>query len=156
MPCGAFTIAEHGSNPLVLVAAGVGVTPIMSVLDHFGEKHKKGEKIDRKIILIQSKKSPERHLMKDHIDNLVGTGLTESHVFYTRDSGTTANLRNTKIHQGRMTLNAIKSITESVIDTADFYFCGPDLFMDKFATILDELGVPSTRRHYEYFGPPKA
>ena len=55
-----------------------------------------------------------------------------------------------------MTINAIKSITESVIDTAEFYFCGPDLFMDKFATILDEMGVPSTRRNYEYFGPPKA
>ena len=155
MPCGAFTIDDHGSTPLVLVAAGVGITPIMSVLDYFGEKHNKGERNDRKIILIQSKKSPARHLMKDHIDKLVGAGLTESHVFYTRDSGTTANLSNTKIHHGRITLNAIKSITGSVLDTAEFYFCGPDQFMDNFSTILDELGVLSSRRHYEYFGPPK-
>ena len=155
MPCGHFTLEKHGNSPLVLVAAGVGVTPIMSILDHYGEKYKKGEKLDQKIICIQSKKSPARHLMKDHIDELVGAGLTESHVFYTRDSGKTANLKNTKIHHGRMTLESIRPITAGVLNTAEFYFCGPELFMDNFSLILDGLNVPQSRRHYEYFGPPK-
>ena len=155
MPCGPFTLEKHGNSPLVLVAAGVGVTPIMSILDYYGEKHKKGERHDQKIICIQSKKSPARHLMKAHIDELVGAGLTESHVFYTRDSGKKANLKNTKIHQGRMTLESIRGITEGILDTAEFYFCGPELFMDYFSSILDGLNVPQKRRHYEYFGPPK-
>ena len=122
MPCGHFTLEKHGNSPLVLVAAGVGITPIMSILDSYGEKFKKGENIDQKIICIQSKKSPARHLMKDRIDELVGAGLTESHVFYTRDSGKTANLKNTKIHHGRITLESIRQITEEVLDTAEFYF----------------------------------
>ena len=155
MPCGTFVLDDHGTSPVVLVSAGVGVTPIMSMLDYIGEKYKSGENVNRSIISIQSKKSPARHLMKDHIDKLVGVGLTESHVFYTRDSGKTANLINTKIHQGRMTIDSIKSITENVLDTAEFYFCGPELFMDNFAAILDGLDVPPNRRHYETFGPPR-
>ena len=98
MPCGAFTIDVHGTNPLVLVAAGVGLTPIMSVLEHSKERHNKGAYNWRKVSLIQSYKHPGRHLMKDRIDKLVGAGLTEAHVFYTRDSGTPSYLRNTKIN----------------------------------------------------------
>ena len=93
--------------------------------------------------------------MKDHIDNLVGRGITDSHVFYTKESGKTANLVNTKIHQGRMTLDSIKSITDGVVDTAEFYSCGPDQFMDDFSSMLDELDVPTSRRHYDYFGPAR-
>ena len=155
MPCGTFALGDHGTNPLVFVSAGVGVTPVMSILDNLGEKYKRGENINRKIICIQINKSPERHPLKDHIDNLVGRGITDSHVFYTKDSGKTATLANSKIHHGRMTLAAIKSITEGVVDTAEFYSCGPDQFMDDFSSMLDELDVPTSRRHYDYFGPAR-
>ena len=84
MPCGTFALGDHGTNPLVFVSAGVGVTPVMSILDYLGEKYKRGENTNRKIICIQINKSPERHPLKDHIDNLVGRGITDSHVFYTK------------------------------------------------------------------------
>ena len=158
MPCGTFTLGDHGSNPLVFVSAGVGITPIMSMLDHFGEKYKKGEHTFQTIICIQIKKSPDRHLMKYHIDELVGKGITESHVFYTstffRDKSTTVDLKNSHIYTGRIKLETIQPIIEHVTNTAEFYFCGPESFMVDFSTILDGLGIPNNRRHYENFGPP--
>ena len=64
MPCGHFTLEKHGNSPLVLVAAGVGVTPIMSILDYYGEKYKKGEKLDQCIF---------RGIGKAWIDSVIST-----------------------------------------------------------------------------------
>ena len=161
MPCGTFVLGDHGLNPLVLVSAGIGVTPMMSILDYFGEKYKRGHQIRQNIICIQSKKSPPRHAMKHHIDQMVGNVLTESHVFYTQKSlrrshGTSddsGDLKNSHVHIGRMTLETIKPIVDHVSSRAEFYYCGPEGFMKDFSTILDGLDVPNNRRHYEHFGP---
>ena len=36
MPRGHFTLKDHGTRPLVMVAAGIGLTPIMSMVDFLG------------------------------------------------------------------------------------------------------------------------
>ena len=38
MPCGTFILNEDSSRPLVLISGGVGLTPMVSMLDHVRAK----------------------------------------------------------------------------------------------------------------------
>ena len=153
MPRGHFKLEDNGSGPLVMVSAGTGVTPILSMLDTLVLSPNKNP--DQKIISIQINRSSEHHPMKDHIDTLVQDKLiNEAHAFYTRESNDNeSKLQNTSIHSGRPSTEAIKSIVGEVLNDADFYFCGPAAFMKAFEEILNSLGVDKSKMHSERFGP---
>ena len=153
MPRGHFKLEDNGSGPLVMVSAGTGVTPILSMLDTLA--HSPHKNPDQKIISIQINRSSEHHPMKDHIDNLVqDKRINEAHAFYTRESNDNeSKLQNTTIHFGRPTAKTMKSIVGDVLNDADFYFCGPAAFMNAFEEILNSLGVEKNKMHSERFGP---
>jgi len=152
MPRGHFTLKDHGTRPLIMVAAGIGLTPIMSMIDFLANSQNRNT--DQVIKCIQVERSPDEHSMKNHIDKLSEDKLiTEAHVFYTRNSGESTDLRNTAIHSGRLSVNSIKSILGEDLHEAEFYFCGPGGFMKNFQEMLDTLEVPASRRHCERFGP---
>ena len=153
MPRGHFKLEDDGSSPLVMVSAGTGVTPILSMIDTLALSPNKNP--DQKIISIQINRSSEHHPMKDHIDTLVQDKLiNEAHAFYTRESSDNeSKLQNTTIHSGRPTEETIKSIVGEVLNDANFYFCGPAAFMKAFDEILNNLGVDASKMHSERFGP---
>ena len=64
IPCGCFTL-DPKAEKVVLLSAGVGVTPIMAMLER--ALHNEGTK---HITVVQSVKSPEMHPMKKHVDEL--------------------------------------------------------------------------------------
>ena len=152
MPRGTFVLKDHAAHPLVMIAAGIGVTPIMSMIDSLARPQNTVKQ--QRVICIQVERSPEEHSMKDHIDQLVGDKLLEeAHVFYTRHSGEGADLQNTTIHTGRPTVDTLKKIIDDILRDAEFYFCGPGRFMEDLEHILDSLDVEKNRRHSEVFGP---
>ncbi len=44
-------------------------------------------------------------------------------------------------------------INHTPVTNADYYICGPRLFMRAAVSALSLAGVPSERIHYEFFGP---
>ena len=153
MPRGHFKLEDSDTCPLVMVSAGTGITPILSMLDCLVLSPNKNP--DRKIISIQVNRSSEYHPMKAHIDMLVQNKLiAEAHVFYTRDSnGKESNLQNTTIHSGRPSVESIQGIIGDDLENAEFYFCGPNAFMKTFEEILGDLGIAKNKMHCERFGP---
>ena len=152
MPRGHFILEDHGSSPLVMAAAGIGLTPIMSMIDSLANSPSRNP--EQIIICMQLERSPEEHSMKDHIDQLVGDKLlTETHVFYTRHSGEGVVLPNTNVHTERPTIDAFKDIVGKVLHEAEYYFCGPEKYMNAMEDMLDTLEVKKDRRHSEIFGP---
>ena len=153
MPRGHFRFEDNDTCPLVMVSAGTGITPILSMLDCLALSPNKNP--DRKIISIQVNRSSEYHPMKTHIDTLVQNKLiTEAHVFYTRDSnGKESSLLNTTIHSGRPSVESLQGIIGEDAGRAEFYFCGPAAFMKEFEEILGDLGVDKSKMHNERFGP---
>ena len=153
MPRGHFRLEDNGICPLVMVSAGTGITPILSMLDCLAVSPNNNP--DRKIISIQVNRSSEYHPMKTHIDTLVKDKLiTEAHVFYTRDcNGKGSNLSNTTIHSGRPSIESLQRIIGEDVGNAEFYFCGPNAFMKTFEEILGDLGVHKNKMHSGRFGP---
>ena len=153
MPRGHFRLEDNDTCPLVMVSAGTGITPILSMIDCLALSPNKNP--DRKIISIQVNRSSEYHPMKTHIDTLVKNKLlAEAHVFYTRDcNGMKSNLPNTTMHSGRPSVESLQGIIGEDVGIAEFYFCGPIAFMKAFEEILDDLGVEKNKMHSGRFGP---
>ena len=152
MPRGHFFLKDHESRPLVMAAAGIGLTPILSMIDFIASSA--NDNPNQVVICLQVEQSPEEHSVKEHIDDLAGKKLlTQTHVFYTRHSGEGVALQNTTVHTGRPCTKALKNILGDVLQEAEFYFCGPLGVMDGFGAMLDDLEVDKNRRHSERFGP---
>lgn len=155
MPCGSFVLKENSNHPIVLIAGGVGLTPMVSMLDSLLAKPND----HRKVVFIQCAKNPESHAMRDHVDTVSNPSSSNkkitSHVFYTNDdSGSTLPpLKYTKVYHNRLTAATLKEVVPSPVKNNEFYFCGPPFFLGYVRTMLLELDVPKSQVNYEYFGP---
>ncbi|MCP5552864.1 MAG: NO-inducible flavohemoprotein [Akkermansiaceae bacterium] len=149
-PCGEFFLAppEAPGRPLVLLSAGVGITPVMSMLlsalDHTPE---------RKIFFLHGCLNSRVHAFRTQID-----ALAQSHpnltVRYRYDGPT--DLDRQRMDGGPVSEGQIDAeLIESLIPKrdADYYFCGPKPFMVNIYHQLLEWGIPASQAHFEFFGP---
>lgn len=150
-PCGEFTL-ESGDNPtrpLVFLAGGVGVTPLLSMLHAALADEANSE---RPIVFIQAVRNarlrpfPEELAVLDQThDNL------RLHVRYNEPEADDLDSDNHEISEG---LIDVALLDQLVGDTpADYYFCGPEPMLAQVHNLLTTRGVPSEAMHYEFFGP---
>lgn len=147
-PCGDFFIdlSENHPRPLVLLAAGVGITPILSILLSALDATPK-----RQIVLIYGILNKQKQAFKTVID-----GLHKAHdnlsVHYCYSEATKCDAKDdANTSTGFINAQLIESIIKE--RDCDYYFCGPKPFM---VNIYDELlawGIPATQVHFEFFGP---
>ncbi|MEN7550832.1 NO-inducible flavohemoprotein [Rapidithrix thailandica] len=144
IPSGEFTL-KPGDKPVVLLSGGVGVTPLMSMLNALMEQGK------RTVYFLHAAKNSGTHAFASHVRQLSDqSGLLKSYVFY--DEPLEKDLCGKDYdYQGLVSETVLRSILPSV--EMDFYFCGPTPFMQNILSILRELGVAESNIHYEFFGP---
>lgn len=141
IPAGLFTIDNNSKNiPLVLISAGIGITPLLSML--YEESATRNN-----IQFIQAVQNSSIQPFKEDINAISKTRGIKNTVFYS------APLENDKLgvdydYAGYVNKDYLK---ENVDLNSDFYFCGPPPFMKAIEASLLELGVPSNRIHYELF-----
>ncbi len=143
-PCGEFflDVTEKHDRPLVLLAAGVGITPIMSILlaalDAMG---------NRRIIFIHASLNENVQAFKSTVDGLEAKhpNLRAYHRY--SDVGTRTGNAST----GFVTAELIESLVPE--RNADYYFCGPQAFMVGVYHDLLKWGLPASQVHFEFFGP---
>ncbi|TFI40455.1 ferredoxin--NADP reductase [Rhodococcus sp. 1R11] len=131
-PAGTFVPARW-DRPLVLLAAGSGITPIMSILKAALVSH------DQQVVLIYANRSPKSVMFADTLNDLVQrypTRLTVSHWFESeRGLPTFAGLRD----------------AVPVDPGSDAYLCGPAGFMELAVDVLVAAGVERDAVHREVF-----
>lgn len=139
-PFGDLTLPE-GDGPLLLASAGIGVTPVLSMLDHLVVTGS-----DRRVVVVHADRSPDAHVHREELANLVAAlpGAT-LHRWY-EDLGGHAG--DPAVSVGRADLSAI-DLPEGVVAC----LCGPLPFMRAARAQLIERGVPASAIHYEVFGP---
>lgn len=145
VPAGDFVL-EHGSRAVVLVSAGIGVTPMVSLLHALVESEK-----SRLVWFIHGARDGEHHALADEIRRLVAASeVVRSHVSYSRPLPKDRVGRDFDV-QGRLDAALLESILPDL--DAEFYLCGPVAFMAELQTELENLGVSPERIRSESFGP---
>ncbi len=145
-PAGDFVLDMSVETPVVLLSGGVGLTPMVSMLNTLVEKQP-----ERQVTFIHAAQNSNTHAMREHVEALAAKhDQVKSYVLY---SEPTAEDRAACAFdkEGFIDLAFLQSVLAD--NQSEFYFCGPVPFMKAVYQALKEWGVPQSRIHYEFFGP---
>ncbi|MBY8339355.1 MOSC domain-containing protein [Streptomyces spinosirectus] len=142
-PRGEFVLTE-GTGPVLLISAGIGVTPTLSMLHVLA-----AARSDREIWWIHGARSPGEHpLAAEARPLLAALPHSREHLFY---SAATAEERDRDgASAGRVTKDALTALKVPADATA--YICGPAAFMTDMTDALVAAGLDPARIHTELFG----
>lgn len=151
-PYGTFVldITKDESSPLVLISAGVGLTPMLSMLNTVV-----AEQPGRFISWIHGYRSAETRAFADHINV---TAQSDKNVrvirFCSKPQPQLDNLGVDFEHIGRVDLDKCEGRKDLFLDdtSAKYYVCGPNAFMSQMKDQLLRYGVQSGRIQVEEFG----
>lgn len=143
-PCGEFflDVTEKHERPLVLLAAGVGITPIMSILLSALDAFPK-----REIIFIHAALNERVQAFGKTVDTLAQQHANLKVYHRYSDAGERTGNAST----GFVTAEYIEGLLPA--RDADYYFCGPQPFMVGIYHDLLKWGIPASQVHFEFFGP---
>lgn len=145
-PAGDFIPDLKSEAPLVLIGGGVGLTPLISMLNTVSEKQP-----DRRVIYIHAAHDGNVHGMKDHVAQLADRSpAIQSYVCYTKPTETDRQIRNFD-KEGHIDRQWLETLIPSV--DSEFYLCGPIPFMKAINRSLLDMGVPELHIHFEAFSP---
>jgi ferredoxin-NADP reductase len=145
-PRGDFWLDPGDDTPVVLVSAGVGLTPMISMLNSIVAAGS-----GRPVWFIHGTRSGREHAMGEHVRSLAAErDNVHLHVRYSRPAPGDIEGQN---HDGtgHVTVDVLKSLLPPA--AYDFYLCGPTPFMKTLYNGLLDWGVAEGRIHYEFFGP---
>jgi ferredoxin-NADP reductase/predicted pyridoxine 5'-phosphate oxidase superfamily flavin-nucleotide-binding protein len=150
-PCGAFTFDAAQKRPAVLLAGGVGITPMVSMAKHaFNEAIR--TRSGREITFIGAAKNHEQRAFFDELNQIAETSEGQVSVFWSLSEVNPQLILGKDFHQqGRISLQFLQGILP--LADYDFYLCGPTGFMQSTYDILRTLGVSDGRIYAEEFGP---
>jgi len=141
-PRGDFVL-DGGAGAILLVAAGIGVTPVLSMLHQLADSHS-----ERDIWWLYGARGPDEHPFADETRALLASlPHAREHVFYS--AATPSERRRAHAARGRLTKERLASLR--VPAGASAYVCGPTSFMADMRDALTSLGVDPAAIHTELF-----
>ncbi|NUZ08514.1 2Fe-2S iron-sulfur cluster-binding protein [Piscinibacter koreensis] len=141
-PVGRFTFTGAEADSIVLIAGGVGITPMMSITRYLTEQSWAGE-----IYFVYACRAPVDFVFAKDVAELQQVN-PRLHVAVTmeRPEGT-----DWQGHRGRITKEFLAE-TIPGIGSRRIHLCGPPVMMDAVRAILNELKVPPEQVKTEDFG----
>ncbi|HEX3826571.1 MAG TPA: MOSC and FAD-binding oxidoreductase domain-containing protein [Sporichthyaceae bacterium] len=144
-PRGNFVL-QDGTAPVVLISAGIGVTPVLSMLHALA---KAGG--PREVWWLHSARNPAEHAFAAETLDLLA-GLDGARRFFFYSEATPDEAAATGAARGRLTAEMLTGL--ALPTGAAAYLCGPPAFMADIRNALNSLGVSDV--HTELFGPQDA
>jgi ferredoxin-NADP reductase/predicted pyridoxine 5'-phosphate oxidase superfamily flavin-nucleotide-binding protein len=149
-PAGQFTIDAREHRPAVLLAAGVGVTPMLSMLRHIVYEGLRKRRI-RPTWFFQSARLKAERAFSAEIAALAAQAQDKVHVVRLLSDSRDAVAGTDFDVKGRISIAALRATLP--FDDYDFYLCGPTAFMQSIYDGLRGLNIADARIHAEAFGP---
>ena len=144
-PRGTFTFRQ-GRDPLVLLSAGVGATPVLAMLHTLA-----AETSPREVWWLFGARNRDEHPFAREARRLLQTlPNSRSHIIYSRPGQEDWPGRDFDA-AGHFTVTVLKEL--GVPREADFYLCGPAAFLRDLTSDLAAWGISRERVHTEIFGP---
>lgn len=132
-PAGEFVLNEDCSTPVIMLAGGVGITPLMSMTERLLQSASA-----REITFLHAARSEKEAAFVKELQQLSASHeeLTYQSFFSDTDNAF-------------ITRDVLAELPKS----ADIYVCGPVGFMESMIANLVALGFSEEQIHYEFFGP---
>jgi ferredoxin-NADP reductase/predicted pyridoxine 5'-phosphate oxidase superfamily flavin-nucleotide-binding protein len=149
-PRGDFFIDASIKRPVVLIAGGVGITPILSMAKHIATEGLRTRYTRPTTVLHSAKNSIERGFFTEfqQIEQ-----QSNGAIRYLSLLGTVGDKEKAGVdYHGTERINANVLRQVLVLDDYDFYLCGPAGFMQALYNELQSLGVSDGRIFAESFG----
>lgn len=144
-PSGHFHLAPDDA-PIVLMAGGIGITPLLSMLN-WCVAHQPG----REVWFFYGVRNGREAVFARHLRDLAAAhpGLHLRMCF--SDPRPEDEAGRDFQHRGRVDVNLLRM--ELPLKPYHFYICGPTPMMETLVAALEDWGVPDQRIHFEAFGP---
>lgn len=144
-PAGHFRI-DRGDAPVVLIGGGIGITPLLSMLNW-----SLAARPGREVWLFYGVRNSREIVMKAHLDTLV----TAHPNFHLRlcFSAPLAEDQHGRDYQHHGHIDVALLRMQLRLKPYHFYLCGPTPMMEMLVPALEDWGVPDARIHFEAFGP---
>mgnify|MGYP006175084509 CR=1 FL=1 len=150
-PMGSFTLTEETKRPVVLIAAGVGITPLLSMFRELAAQNARQQR-QRHVHLFQSARTLEDLPFQAELKALQQDDAEHLHIHRALSSpGTEAVVGRDFEITGRLDFAQVKA--RLPLDDYDFYLCGPGGFLQAMYDGLRALNIVDERIHAEAFGP---
>jgi ferredoxin-NADP reductase/MOSC domain-containing protein YiiM/ferredoxin len=145
-PRGSFTLAK-GDDPVVLLSAGIGATPVLSMLHALATDpaHRM-----REVWWCYGVRNGREHPFAAEVQGLLST-LPRSRSFIAYSKPEEGDQQGREYDApGHLNLLSLQQL--QLPQTADFYLCGPPAFLAELSAALGAWGVAYSRIHAETFG----
>jgi ferredoxin-NADP reductase len=145
-PSGTFFVDPLVTEPIVLIGAGIGITPLVSMLEAILHADQ-----PRSVYALFGFRHGGEHPFKERLARLAeGNRNLQLHVSYSAPRAADVLYRDYN-HVGRMTFERARAILPS--SNFRFYLCGPGAMMEALVPALASWSVPDSHIHFEAFGP---
>jgi nitric oxide dioxygenase len=145
-PAGEFTLRD-GTSPVVLISGGVGITPTLAMAEAALAKG------GREVAFLHYTRNSDVHAFAQTLDNWAAY-YPQFRSFLVYEQGEPGEDSKADAF-GRPVVDHLEHWVPASRD-CDVYFLGPKPFMAFIKRSLAALGLPSSRAHYEFFGPAEA
>jgi ferredoxin-NADP reductase len=144
-PAGHFYV-DRGDAPVVLIGGGIGITPMLSMLNWC-----LAEQPGREVWLFYGVRHGGELVMKPQLDAMAAAH-PNFHLQVCCSEPRPEDVAGRDYqHRGRIELKLLRLMLP--LKPYHYYICGPTPMMASLVSALEDWGVPDARIHFEAFGP---
>jgi ferredoxin-NADP reductase/MOSC domain-containing protein YiiM/ferredoxin len=144
-PRGTF-ILEASDDPVLLISAGIGATPVLAMLSALAEQHS-----SREVWWLHSARNGREHSFAAETRTLLAEcPNARILIYYSQPCAEDVEGRDFD-RAGHLTPSALLELEPP--RNAQAYLCGPTGFMNEVSASLASIGLDASRIHTEPFGP---
>jgi hypothetical protein len=145
-PTGHFFLDMTKTNPIVLIAGGVGITPMLCMANAIAASGSK-----REAWFFFGVRNRREHIHKAELEKLAAENENiHLHVCYSKPGEKEIKGKDYH-HEGRVGIELLKELLPS--NNFEYYLCGNGAFMKSITDGLEAWGVPDKDVYFEAFGP---
>ena len=145
-PAGHFCLDLTKTNPVVLIAGGVGITPMLCMANAIAASGSK-----RVAWFFFGVRNQREHIHKAELEKLAAENDNiHLHVAYSKPGEQDVKGKDYQ-HEGRVSIELLKELLPS--NNFEYYLCGSGAFMKSLTDGLEAWGVPDKDVFFEAFGP---